>query len=253
MIEQLKNSINRTRLNTKSYLRKIKINRSVEESLISHLRPERRLKLKHSWYGTSYGGFYIIPDLLNKDSVVYSFGIGKDISFDLKCIRKHKCNVFAFDPTPKSINWLEKQTLSSQFQFFNYGISACDSGLVDFFLPAHPRGVSGSTELHSEVDRQNSIKVEMKRFKEIVDELGHLHIDVLKMDIEGSEYDVLIDIMESDITIDQILVEFHDRLFDTELSKSTDTIEKLRQKGYILYASSLSFEEISLVHSRILD
>jgi len=46
----------------------------------------------------------------------------------------------------------------------------------------------------------------MKTFDDITRELGHNHIDVLKMDIEGSEYDVIGTILASPVTIDQILV-----------------------------------------------
>ena len=35
--------------------------------------------------GTNYGGWYINNNIeLNEDSIVYSAGIGEDISFDLK-------------------------------------------------------------------------------------------------------------------------------------------------------------------------
>ena len=40
-------------------------------------------------------------------------------------------------------------------------------------------------------------------------DLGHDHLDVLKMDIEGAEYAVLDDMLQSDILPDQLLVEFH--------------------------------------------
>ena len=42
-------------------------------------------------------------------------------------------------------------------------------------------------------------------------ELGRDHIDVLKMDIEGSEYGVLEDVLYLDIR--QLLVEVHQRFF----------------------------------------
>lgn len=42
-------------------------------------------------------------------------------------------------------------------------------------------------------------------------DLHHQQIDLLKLDIEGSEYRVLDEILESQIPIHQIVVEFHDR------------------------------------------
>src|SRR5690554_1691728 len=39
-------------------------------------------------------------------------------------------------------------------------------------------------------------------------QLGHKHIDVLKMDIEGAEYDVIENILSAQLPITQILIEF---------------------------------------------
>ena len=40
---------------------------------------EKRAK---EWYGNGYGGFYVDPSLVPENAIVYSFGIGEDISFD---------------------------------------------------------------------------------------------------------------------------------------------------------------------------
>lgn len=165
--------------------RKRRISRLTDPATFSHLKPAIQVECK--WYGTSYGGFYIIPSLLDRSSVIYSFGTGRDISFDKECIRKHGASVFAFDPTPGSIDWIGNQRLPDSFHFHPYGISASGTGQADFFLPANPRAISGSLVKHKEVDAAKCVKVMMKTFDDITRELGHNHIDVLKMDIEGSD------------------------------------------------------------------
>ncbi len=230
--------------------RKRKISRQTDPDTFIHLKPSVQVNCK--WYGTSYGGFYIVPSLLDKSSVIYSFGTGRDISFDIECIRRHGASVFAFDPTPKSIEWIGNQKLPDRFHFHPYGISASGTGQADFFLPANPRAISGSLVKHKEVDAAQSVKVMMKTFDDITRELHHTHIDVLKMDIEGSEYDVTDTILASPVTIDQILVEFHDRDFVQAEPRSKETIRKLSEKGYLVYGCSRSYEELSLIHkSRI--
>ncbi len=226
--------------------RKRRISRLTDPALFSHLQPA--VQVKRKWYGTSYGGFYIIPSLLNGSSVIYSFGTGRDISFDLKCIKKHGASVSAFDPTPKSIDWIGNQKLPDRFHFHPYGISASGTGQADFFLPANPRAISGSLVKHKEVDAAQSVKVMMKTFDDIIRELNHTHIDVLKMDIEGSEYDVIDTILASPVTIDQILVEFHDRDFAQAEPRSKEAIRKLSEKDYVVFGCSRSYEELSLVH-----
>ena len=103
---------------------------------------------------------------------------------------------------------------------------------------------------HKEVDAEKSVSVMMKTFDDITRELKHTHIDVLKMDIEGAEYEVIETIIKSPVTIDQILVEFHDRNFDPDEPRSRETVRKLSGNGYLIYGRSLSYEEISLVHNR---
>ena len=226
--------------------RKSRISRLTDPATFSHLKPSVKVNCK--WYGTNYGGFYVMPGLLSESSIVYSFGTGRDISFDTACIRRHGSVVHAFDPTPKSIEWIQSRKLPGKFHFHPYGISASGSGPVEFYLPANPRGISGSMVKHKEVDAAQSVKVMMKTFDDIILELDHTHIDVLKMDIEGSEYDVIDTILASPVTIDQILVEFHDRDFAQAEPRSREAIRKLSEKGYLVYGCSKSYEELSLIH-----
>ena len=59
----------------------------------------------------------------------------------------------------------------------------------------------------------NAIDVEVIDFPAFLKKLiaKHKKIAFLKMDIEGSEYDVLENIVKSNLFIGQILIEFHDR------------------------------------------
>lgn len=201
---------------------------------------------KSEWYGNDYGGFYIIPELLNDKSIVYSFGIGKDLSFDHEIVDKHNSNIFLFDPTPKSIEWVKEQKWSNNFNFYEYGLSNID-GYVDFYLPHNDQYVSSSEIVYDGVDTINNISVPMKTFSTIISELGHTHIDVLKMDIEGSEFLVIDDILNSDISITQILIEFHGRFIENGVLKTKNAIGSIISHGYLLYNTSISGEEFSFV------
>jgi len=248
MLGKIRNRINSWRLNVKSYNRKKQIQKDLDEKKIEHLK--KTISCKYKWYGNSYGGFFIIPELLNNSSIVYSFGIGKDLSFDEMVIKNHHCKVYGFDPTPKSINWIKEQKLPNTFYFHDYGISDSDTRYVDFFLPKNPKGVSGSIVNHVDTNKENYVKVLIKSFDDIAKELNHNHIDVVKMDIEGIEYEVLNSLLKSSVTIDQLLVEFHDRLFDKQEFKSKEIVQKLKEHGYEVFGSSISYEEISFVHKR---
>ncbi|WP_430816959.1 FkbM family methyltransferase [Carboxylicivirga sp. RSCT41] len=208
----------------------------------------RTAKVRHEWVGSSNGGFYVAPEYIHPDSVVYSFGIGQDISFDTSLIKKYACSVYGFDPTPKSIEWVKAQGEISNFNFVPVGISD-KTGELEFFLPQNDKHVSGSLVDNTVTNSENTIKVPVKDLKTIAGELGHQTIDVLKMDIEGAEYDVIPGIIESGIDIRQILIEFHHRLYPGGNKKTRDAINLLAKHGYKVFATSDIVEEISFIKS----
>lgn len=71
------------------------------------------------YLGTEYGGFYLPDSFRMENSVVYTFGIGEDLSFSEAVIKKGG-TVYAFDPTPKSIAYVEHSNLffHPNFHFF---------------------------------------------------------------------------------------------------------------------------------------
>lgn len=53
--------------------------------------------------GTNYGGWIIPKEInLSSDSIIYSAGVGEDISFDLLISDKYDSNVFLIDPTHRA-------------------------------------------------------------------------------------------------------------------------------------------------------
>ncbi len=205
-------------------------------------------KREKQWYGNGYGGFYVDPTLVPNQAIVYSFGIGEDISFDKAIISNHGCKVYGFDPTPKSINYVKNNETPESFYFHPYGIGE-RTEMVTFHLPKNKDHVSGSVYDHKLVDEHNSVEVLLKEFNEIVSEMGHDHIDVLKMDIEGSEYVVMEGILKSGIPIKQILVETHERFFEDGKEKGKKFFKQLHDHGYRIFAISDTYQEISLVKS----
>lgn len=228
----------------KKLLKKLKQNIKILTGSITYIKAE--VNINHKWYGNTYGGFYVHPNVLNSKSIVYSFGIGEDISFDREMIKMHNCQVFGFDPTPKSIDWIKKEQLPSNFSFLEYGIDS-RTDFVNFNLPINQDFVSGSTISHKNVDEKNMISVPMKSFGDITKELGHTHIDVLKMDIEGSEYHVIESILSSDVKIDQILIELHERFFEDGKLKNKRLLASFAAHGYKIFAVSDSLEEVSFI------
>ena len=101
-------------------------------------------------FGTEYGGWDVVGAPLNADSVVYSFGVGEDASFDIALIERFGLVVHAFDPTPKSIEWVKAQKFSDRFVMHDYGIADHD-GSISFHPPENSDHVS-----HTILDRPST-------------------------------------------------------------------------------------------------
>jgi FkbM family methyltransferase len=196
-------------------------------------------------FGSDYGGWDIITANLNAHSTIYSVGIGEDASFDTELIEKFGLTVHGFDPTPRSIEWVKRQGFSDRFVMHEYGIAAFD-GNVSFNPPENPDHVS-YTLLDRPLTKAKAISVPVKRLSTIMKELGHDHIDLLKMDVEGAEYDVIDDISESIIRPQQFVVEFHHRFPGVGVKRTEDAIDRLRSMGYGLFSISATNEEFCFI------
>ncbi len=196
--------------------------------------------------GNKNAQFTVNPSIISSKDIVYSVGVGTDISFDLQLIKKFGVTVFAFDPTPKSIDWLKQQQIPSNFKPFPIGL-ANYTGEADFYLPENEHHVSAT--MISKQSR-NVVRVNVKTLGDIMKELGHSSIDLLKMDIEGAEYDVIDDILNQEIEVRQLLIEFHHRQKYIGRDHSKKALHRLNDAGYKVFHISLSGEEYSLMSTK---
>lgn len=197
-----------------------------------------------------YGFFVCCEGYSQKESIlVYSFGIGENISFSQDLADKYgQAEIYAFDPTPKAIKFMNDYDKKkfSYFRFFEFGLSDVD-GVQKFFLPKNRNYVSGSVKCNSSVNENDYINVQMYTLRKILELLGHNHIDLLKMDIEGSEFVVLPQLLKDRISIGQICVELHDRLIENGEKERKVLLELLQENGYILIYMSETGEELTFI------
>jgi len=208
----------------------------------------RQVRYPRLTFGNRYANWTFCPDNLDANAVVYSFSVGEDVSFDLQMIEHYKLHIHAFDPSPRSIKWLQDQDLSENFHFYPFGLAGKD-GRVVFSEPATP-GLHSLKLIGSGQAEDKGLKTHLLtvyRLPTVLGKLKHKKIDILKMDIEGAEYEVIDDIVHSSVPIYQVLVEFHHRFDGIGISRTKQAISKLNEAGYKIFNVSATGEEISFI------
>jgi FkbM family methyltransferase len=207
------------------------------------LRPTANTETE--FHGSSYGGWAIKANCLNSESSVFSVGVGEDVSFDLSLISKYGCEVIALDPTERSQQWVAENVPDRRFVFHKIALAATD-GTLELFPPSKTAHVSASCRLSSHT-LTTPYAVPCMRLTTLMRERGVTRIDVLKMDIEGAEYDVIRDIVQSGVaqSIDQLLVEFHHHFSSFSIRDTLDAVEQLRSNGFqIAWVSEVGHEAL---------
>jgi FkbM family methyltransferase len=222
---------------------------------LAFLRRDPALQLVR--IGTDYGGWYCCRALLGPGRVAMCCGAGEDISFDVALNAQWEMRIICVDPTPRSVRHvasflaasrdghgmlIEAGPLSyemtgfreSNFAFVPSAAWSSD-GVLDLFAPKDPAHVS-----YSAMNLQHTsemIKVRSSTVGSLLKDAGVARLSLLKLDIEGAEYEVLRSMLRSGILPDQLLVEFDQvnqpqtPLFWVELVR---VLRALREAGYRL-------------------
>jgi FkbM family methyltransferase len=223
--------------------------RKVKLKLKQLIGREPKLKIDKYIKTEEWEGWELVTELVTSSDIIYSFGICDDIGFELAACNKG-AKVFALDPTPYSVDWVGKQSLPEHFKFFPWAAAGTD-GHYYLYPRISKKGKKSSVmyTFHQESNEQaDGVEVRALSLKTIASELGHESIDILKMDIEGAEYEVIDDLLSSGFNPKMLLIEFHHRFEGIGKEKTIDSLSKLRNAGYLLVKVSVTGREVCLVH-----
>lgn len=207
-------------------------NKLVMAALGKELFLRREITPKTEFHGTAYGGWAIIANSLTKDSRIISVGIGEDASFDLSLIKKYGCTVHAYDPTPIAAQWVAQNIHDPRFVFHEFALSDADGTLG--LYPPKEEGCDSASCVRGAHTFDTPIEVPARSLCSILRELKFDRVDVLKIDIEGTEYRVIHRALAdgSLVRADQFLVEFHHLFPAFGLAASLQAIGALRAAGW---------------------
>lgn len=191
------------------------------------------------YLGTIYGGWAVDLSKINDGDTIIDAGLGEDISFLEELLKEKKVNIIGVDPTIKSHLFIEKKNLS-ELKLIKKAIAKDGINTIRMFKNSNPEYVSESVFKEHQMTSEESYEVECISFKKLIEQ--NSNISVIKMDIEGVEYDVL----EECLGIPQLCVEFHHHCIDgIEFKETRNKIKMLLNNGYKIIHKNDKLSEIS--------
>ena len=107
-------------------------------------------------------------DKVERKCVVYSFGSSDDSCFETAMVENFDCEIHIFDPTSSELR-------DDRWTYHSYGLSGSDPDVTSYW--------SWRTQKQAECEG-----CPMKSLDQIMKELGHSAVDILKVDIDGAEW-----------------------------------------------------------------
>lgn len=209
--------------------------------------PVQLQQMAQEFHGNDYCGWSIPKASLRPDSVVVDVGLGEDISFSTSLIDRYGCSVHGFDPTPRAIEYVEK-IANPKFHLHKYGVAA-KSGSASFYLPNNKLHVSGTLapSMHT---GSSQIEVQLVTLDGVMDAIGADRIDLLKIDIEGAEYELLMDegFARHAPRIQMLCIEFHHRWPNHGAAATAAAVGRLNELGFrCTWVNDTTNEEFTFV------
>ena len=181
----------------------------------------------------NYGAWTLCADLLPDDAIVWSFGVGGDISFELEVERFiERSTVRSFDPTISSAAFtaLCAKSIDVRCPVFQPIGLAPETGVLRLYRSLNPLIGSLASVPAAGYDPQPAIVANVSSLADLLVEYGVGHLDVLKIDVEGAEFDLVESWDELPVT--QLAIELHDRFYSDGAARRVALKKRLATLGF---------------------
>jgi len=204
---------------------------------------EWRLPTGYERLGTKYGGWWLDTNLIEDQPLLVDCGLGEDISFPAAFLDRFGGRVIGVEANPRSLGYCRK--LCPQGMEIRPQAMWKTAGETLMFhlprpqdqLPTGADGVSGSLmDSHPYVEGGEKVMVSTTSLAELLTDADREECAVLKLDIEGAEYEVLEDLCQSAAIrkTQQLLVEYHHEATHHSLRETSESVDLIQEAGFNL-------------------
>jgi len=189
------------------------------------------------------GNYLIKENIINSNSVIYSFGIGENLGFEKKMSEIYNCKVYCFDPTSLAINFMKNEKYDDNKIIYQpYGIWK-DDGKIKFFYQDEKNLNKSGGSITNLFETSSYNLLDCFKLATLMKRNEHSYIDIIKLDIEGAGIDVIEDFINDEIFPGQIVVEFeyseNDHVKENDFASWSNRLKKiinvLKTKNYKCY------------------
>jgi FkbM family methyltransferase len=203
---------------------------------------EWRLPRGYIRLGTRYGGWWIDRRIVGDAPLLIDCGLGIDISFPVAFLHRFGGRVIGIDPNPHAVRYCEQHKPEGMEvrsrAFWTRGGERAVFHMPRPLeqLPKGADGVSGSLLRSHNYTGEETVEVLTTSLGEVLASAGREECDILKLDIEGAEYEVLAGLCQSGEIrkARQLLIEFHHHCTHHPLEDTLRTVALLQGSGFEL-------------------
>jgi FkbM family methyltransferase len=196
--------------------------------------------------GGDYGSWTVPGGLIRPEWVCYSVGAGGDISFDMELIERWGIRVRAIDPVPDYITRaLDQAGGDERLTAHQFAIATSD-GPMRMQLTHDPNSESVSPV--GLYDSNSYVEFQGRTLPSLMAELGDPRIELLKLDIEGGEYDVIPELDLRALGVEVFSTQLH---HVASVSRARALVSGLAAQGYEPVAC-LSVVKLTFVRRELL-
>ncbi len=170
------------------------------------------------------GGYLVCEKSIIEADILISFGISDDFSFEKEFKRKKNIEVHAFDPTVNTNFFLKKFF----FSLVKLKLFLLYKQILNFVMFKIFFSRKGNFFLKKKIGIDGNIFFENLTISEILKKLPNNKKFFFKIDIEGSEYRILDELIFFSKNIEGLVIEFHE--VDMNLTKITNFLNKFDLK-----------------------
>ena len=178
------------------------------------------------------GGYIISKKSLEKDIFLLSFGMSSEWSFEEEFVKYNSLNLVHIYDHTVDLSFFLLRLYKSIKRIFYFKSSFKNTSIKTKELLKYLR-LKSSRILHYKKKISNDRLPLSKNLNECILNINYPGKIMLKIDIEGDEYEVLQDINLYSEKVHTLIVEFHE--LDINLNKFEKLIKKIQKKYYIIH------------------